>query len=135
MAALKYGAAIATSDHRELFASKEIDAILIATRHTTHAPFVKEALDAGKHVFVEKPMTLTLEDAEDIVAKSAEKGLIVRVGFNRRFSPYLNCASGSNRQQRVENVFRPRQYRCSPGRLEQHPGGRRPNSRRRRSFL
>ena len=90
VAALKYGAAMATSDHRELFASQEIDAILIATRHATHAPFVKAALDAGKHVFVEKPMTLTLEDAEDIVAKSAEKGLIVRVGFNRRFSPYLN---------------------------------------------
>ncbi|MCG6538064.1 MAG: Gfo/Idh/MocA family oxidoreductase, partial [Syntrophales bacterium LBB04] len=89
IAALKNGAAIATSDHRELFASKEIDAILIATRHRTHATFVKDALDAGKHVFVEKPMTLTLEDAEDIVRKSDETGLIVRVGFNRRFSPYL----------------------------------------------
>lgn len=91
IAALKNGAAIATSDHRELFASKEIDAILIATRHKTHAPFVKDTLDAGKHVFVEKPMTLTLEDAEDIVRKSDEMGLIVRVGFNRRFSPYLNA--------------------------------------------
>ncbi len=91
IAALKNGAAIATSDHRELFASKEIDAILIATRHRTHATFVKDALDAGKHVFVEKPMTLTLEDAEDIVRKSDETGLIVRVGFNRRFSPYLNA--------------------------------------------
>ncbi len=91
IAALKNRAAIATSDHRDLFASKEIDAILIATRHTTHATFVKAALDAGKHVFVEKPMTLTIDDAKDIVKKSTEMGLIVRVGFNRRFSPYLNA--------------------------------------------
>ena len=91
IAAVRHGAAIATSDHRELLASADIDAVLIATRHTTHARFVKEALDAGKHVFVEKPMTLTLEDAEEIVAKSSEKGLIVRVGFNRRFSPWINA--------------------------------------------
>jgi len=90
VAALRHGATIATSDYRELLASEDIDAVLIATRHTTHARFVKEALEAGKHVFVEKPMTLTLEDAEEIVAKSFEKGLVVRVGFNRRFSPFLN---------------------------------------------
>ncbi|MBI4963115.1 MAG: Gfo/Idh/MocA family oxidoreductase [Desulfomonile tiedjei] len=91
IAAIRHAAAIATSDHRELLASPDIDAVLIATRHTTHARFVKEALDAGKHVFVEKPMTLTLEDAQEIVEKSSEKGLIVRVGFNRRFSPWINA--------------------------------------------
>jgi len=91
VAALRHGAAIATSDHRELLASEDIDAVLIATRHTTHAKFVKEALDAGKHVFVEKPMTLTLEDAREIVEKSSEKGLVIRVGFNRRFSPWINA--------------------------------------------
>lgn len=90
-AALRNGAAIATSDHRDLLAAEDIDAVLIATRHTTHARFVKEALDAGKHVFVEKPMALTMEDAQEVVEKSVEKGLVVRVGFNRRFSPWINA--------------------------------------------
>jgi predicted dehydrogenase/threonine dehydrogenase-like Zn-dependent dehydrogenase len=91
IAARKHHAPIATSDYRELLEAPEIDAVLIATRHTTHARFVKEALDSGKHVFVEKPIALTVEDAQEIVAKSSETGLIVRVGFNRRFSPYLTA--------------------------------------------
>lgn len=87
--AQKLGAALATSDYRQLLDRSDIDAVLIATRHTTHARFVLEALDAGKHVYVEKPLCLTVEDGEAIVRKVAETGLVLRVGFNRRFSPYL----------------------------------------------
>jgi predicted dehydrogenase/threonine dehydrogenase-like Zn-dependent dehydrogenase len=87
----KHGATVATSDYRELLASGEIDAVLIATRHTSHARFVLESLDAGKHVFVEKPLALNVEDCQRVVEKASDKGLIVRVGFNRRFSPHLNA--------------------------------------------
>jgi len=68
-----------------------MDAVIISTRHASHAPIVLEALAAGKHVFVEKPMTTTVEDGQKIEAKAAETGLVVRVGFNRRFSPYLQA--------------------------------------------
>ena len=66
-----------------------MDAVLIATRHATHAHFALEALRAGKHVFIEKPMTTTVEDGEAIVRLADKSGLVVRVGFNRRFSPYM----------------------------------------------
>ena len=65
----------------------DIDAVLIATRHDLHAPLVLAALDAGKHVFVEKPMALTVEQCTAIVERADAAGRIVMVGFNRRFAP------------------------------------------------
>jgi len=85
------GAAIATSDHHALLADPEIDAVIIATRHSSHAQIALDALEAGKHVFIEKPMTTTVEDAQEVQAKAEANELVVRVGFNRRFSPYLNA--------------------------------------------
>lgn len=84
-------APLVTSDYRALLEAPEIDAVLIATRHASHAKMVLDALEAGKHVFVEKPMTTQIEDGQAILTKAAEKGLVLRVGFNRRFSPYLNA--------------------------------------------
>lgn len=83
------GAKVATSDHRALLSDPKVDAVLIATRHESHAGIVLDALAAGKHVFVEKPMAVTVEDASAIVKAVAESRLILRVGFNRRFAPYL----------------------------------------------
>lgn len=87
--ALRYDTEVATSDHRVVLDDKNIDAVLICTRHATHARFVMEALEAGKHVFVEKPMTTTVEDGQAIVELAAKTGLVVRVGFNRRFAPMM----------------------------------------------
>ncbi len=88
--AKKVDAALVTSDYRALLDDKDIDAVLISTRHASHARMILDSLAAGKHVFVEKPMTTTVEDGERVVAKVAETGLVLRVGFNRRFSPHLN---------------------------------------------
>lgn len=88
--ARRAGASIATSDYHSLLGDPAIDAVLIATRHAAHARIALEALEAGKHVFIEKPMCLTVEEGRQIVDKAAETGLIVRVGFNRRFAPHLN---------------------------------------------
>lgn len=90
VSAHKLGAAVATSDYHDLLSDPEIDAVLIATRHTSHARIVLDALDAGKHVFVEKPIALTLEDAHKIAERVEQTGLVLRVGFNRRFSPFIN---------------------------------------------
>lgn len=90
----KNGAAFCTSDYRDILASPDVDAVLIATRHDLHAPILKEAVAAGKHVFVEKPIALTpaeLADVERVVseAQSARVSdpLVVMVGLNRRYSP------------------------------------------------
>lgn len=78
-----------TSDYKELLNDPEIDAVLISTRHSTHGKIAIAALEAGKHIFVEKPMTICMDEARKIYMLAQERGLIVRVGFNRRFSPML----------------------------------------------
>ena len=79
---------LVTSDYRELLADSSIEAVLIATRHASHASIACAALEAGKHVFVEKPLAITVEDARAVHDLARATGLVVRVGFNRRFSPW-----------------------------------------------
>lgn len=67
-------------DHRELLASKEIDAVFIATPDHLHATHVKAALEAGKDVYCEKPLTYTIDEGLEIVAASRATGKIVQVG-------------------------------------------------------
>ncbi|HXG12339.1 MAG TPA: bi-domain-containing oxidoreductase [Gemmataceae bacterium] len=90
--ARKYGAASATSDADEIFQDPDVDAVLIATRHDSHARYVSAGLRAGKAVYVEKPLATRLEDLEAIRAlyeelQSAGQQPLLTVGYNRRFSP------------------------------------------------
>lgn len=68
----------------EVLADDRVEALLVATPHSTHAPVMLAAFDAGKHVFVEKPMTVTVEDAERCVAAAEQAGLVLQVGHHRR---------------------------------------------------
>lgn len=86
-AANRHGFEYATSDVEEVWNDRDIDAVVIATRHDTHAKFATEALRSGKHVFVEKPMALNLEDLAALMAAQKSSGKILMPGFNRRFSP------------------------------------------------
>jgi len=93
-AAKQFGFQKATTDADSVFSDPEVDCIVIATRHDTHARFTKAALKSGKHVFVEKPLAISREGLDDIVAlytDSATLGLrrILTVGFNRRFAPHI----------------------------------------------
>ncbi len=84
----KFGFAETTTDSDRLFNDTETDAIVITTRHNSHAPLVLQGLKAGKHVFVEKPLCLSLVELADIqVAYRPDK--ILFVGFNRRFAPQV----------------------------------------------
>lgn len=85
--ASKNGIPAVATDPSAAFADPAIDAVLIATRHDLHAPLVLQALEAGKHVFVEKPLALRVEDCTAIVEKAAATQRVVMVGFNRRFAP------------------------------------------------
>jgi len=87
-------AAYATTDLAEVLADPEIDLVLIATRHDLHAAQTLEALHAGKHVFVEKPLALTEDELAGIEAFYADRpdGPLLMTGFNRRFSPAITRA-------------------------------------------
>jgi predicted dehydrogenase/threonine dehydrogenase-like Zn-dependent dehydrogenase len=85
--AKKGGVEYATSDYREILKDDEVDLVIITTRHDLHAKMTLESLKAGKNVFVEKPLCLTSDELEEIVAVRAESGQQVMVGFNRRFAP------------------------------------------------
>jgi len=65
----------------------DVDGVLIATPHTTHAELVVAAAGAGKHVFVDKPLTLTVADATLAVNAAREAGVVLQVGHNRRRQP------------------------------------------------
>lgn len=90
--ASKYRIARVTTDASEIITDSEVDAVLIATRHDLHARYVLAALDAGKHVFVEKPLALTTDECRAIADAAVSAGRIVMVGFNRRFSPHAQRA-------------------------------------------
>lgn len=97
----QFGAGFASTDFRAVLTDPAIDAVLIATRHNLHGEMVLEALAAGKHVFVEKPLCLTRSDLDAISAffdKAGDAAPVLMAGFNRRFSPYavalLQATSG-----------------------------------------
>jgi predicted dehydrogenase/threonine dehydrogenase-like Zn-dependent dehydrogenase len=73
-----------------LLADEGIDAVVIATRHSTHAELTIQALGAGKHVFCEKPLVLNRDELEAVLSAAARAGRVLAVGFNRRFSPMLS---------------------------------------------
>ena len=86
----KFGFQEATTDIDRLFADAEINLVVIATPHNSHARFVVEALRAGKHVFVEKPLCLNLTELAEIrAAYEAVTNSHLMVGFNRRFAPQV----------------------------------------------
>ena len=88
--AQKHGIAFSTTDYHQILNDAEVDLVLITTRHNQHARLTLEALRAGKHVFVEKPLAVYEQELTEI-----ENWLLdplpntsITVGFNRRFSPF-----------------------------------------------
>lgn len=65
----------------------EFDAVVITTPTFTHQPLAVQAANAGKHVFLEKPMALSLEECDAIIAATEQKGVYLQLGFMRRFDP------------------------------------------------
>lgn len=79
---------LATTDYRELLKIADIDAVMIsATPETTHFPMAKDALLAGKHVFLEKPIAIALEEADELIAIAEQKKLKFTIGYSQRFNP------------------------------------------------
>ena len=82
------GAKSATSDYRTLLDNKDISAVFVcATPETTHFPMARDFLRAGKHVFLEKPIALELDEADELISIARTNGLKFTIGYSQRFNP------------------------------------------------
>jgi predicted dehydrogenase len=84
--AARYAPARPYADWRELLEREELDAVVVCSPDHTHAEIVLAALELGLHSFVEKPLCITVEDADEIAERSRAGGLTVQVGYQKRFS-------------------------------------------------
>ncbi len=73
------------SDYKEMLSDKDIDAVLICSSTDTHADIAIDAANAGKHIFCEKPVDLTPDKVQAVIAAVKKAGVKLQVGFNRRF--------------------------------------------------
>ncbi len=103
----------ATTDLQEILGDQSIDAVLLTGRNHLHAGQAAAALRAGKHVFVEKPMALTIPECRDVLDAVDASGRVLTVGFNRRFAPFYRAL-----QEQVQKRNGPVTINCrvnSPG--------------------
>ena len=107
----KFGFRQASTDVPALLADPSCNTVVIVTRHDSHAQLVQQAMAAGKHVFVEKPLCLTAEELTAIEAAHTGEQLLM-VGFNRRFAPLL-----IDLQQQLQRLSGPKAfvYTCNAG--------------------
>jgi predicted dehydrogenase/threonine dehydrogenase-like Zn-dependent dehydrogenase len=108
------GAQYSATDAQAVFDDEDVDAVVIATRHDSHAEYVLAALKRDLHVFVEKPLCLTRDELAAVeAAAQASKGILM-VGFNRRFSPFVRDI-GAHFAERTEPLAMI--YRVNAGRI------------------
>lgn len=103
-----------TTEYHKLLDDDDVDLVFVLTRHGSHAHFVTDALEAGKHVFVEKPLALNKEqlraviDAYQMQRRDNGRHRLLAVGFNRRFSPFTRWV-----KDRVSTVAGPLAVHCT----------------------
>ncbi|ULT56722.1 inositol 2-dehydrogenase [Neobacillus drentensis] len=78
---------VLTTNYHDILKDPEINAVFICSPTTTHANLIKEAAAAGKHIFCEKPVSFSVEETEEALAAVEKAGVLLQVGFNRRFDP------------------------------------------------
>lgn len=84
-----YKARYCTTDYKEILEDKNIDMVLIATRHDTHAQIAIDAIKANKHIFMEKPAAIALSELNELLETLQSSKIHFMVGFNRRYSPAI----------------------------------------------
>jgi len=84
----KLNPATASTDYKPLLANREIEAVYIsATPESTHYPIARDSLNAGKHVFLEKPIAMSLKEADELIALAKGRNLKFTIGYSQRFNP------------------------------------------------
>jgi predicted dehydrogenase/threonine dehydrogenase-like Zn-dependent dehydrogenase len=85
--AKKYKISASTTDNSLILSDNDVDLVMITTRHNSHGRLAVDALNAGKNVFVEKPLALSQEELDMVIDAYRSSGKTLTVGFNRRFAP------------------------------------------------
>jgi predicted dehydrogenase len=80
------------ADAADLLSRDDVDAVVVCAATASHAALALAALESGRHLYLEKPVTLTVEDGERVVAAARAAGVVAAVGFNRRFHPLVREA-------------------------------------------
>ncbi len=80
---------VAYADYEVMLADPQVEAVIVATSDQFHVPLALKAIAAGKHVLVEKPLGVTVEECEELRNRLQGTGLILQIGFNKRFDPGL----------------------------------------------
>src|SRR5436190_21280412 len=84
----KLNPATVTADYKQVLANRDVEAVYIsATPESTHYPMARDALAAGKHLFLEKPIAMTLAEADELIATAKSKNLKFTIGYSQRFNP------------------------------------------------
>ncbi|UTW67114.1 bi-domain-containing oxidoreductase [bacterium SCSIO 12643] len=86
--AQKYEITNSTTDYNQVLTDSDVDIVMITTRHNLHAKMVIDALNDDKHVFVEKPLALNIDELKSIEESYSKSKGSLMIGFNRRFSPH-----------------------------------------------
>jgi len=94
----------AFGDYDAMLADPNVDAVIVAIADQVHVPMALEALEAGKHVLVEKPMGVTVEECEVLRAAARAIGLVVQVGTEKRFDEGIAFARDFIREQMGEMI-------------------------------
>jgi predicted dehydrogenase/threonine dehydrogenase-like Zn-dependent dehydrogenase len=89
----QYQAAYSTTEYEAILADPDVDLIIIATRHDLHARLVLDGLRAGKHVFVEKPLSINTQQLDEVEQAASVGKSLLMTGFNRRFAPAIRYAT------------------------------------------
>ncbi len=104
-AAGKLGISKVVGDYREVVGDPEIEAVLVCTSTDTHAEIIQAAAAAGKHIFCEKPLALDLGEIEAALAAVNQAGVILQVGFHRRFDPNFRRLKESLDAKKIGNPW------------------------------
>lgn len=97
--------AIPVDDYKEILSNDEIKSVSICSPNNTHHKFTMDALNAGKHVLLEKPITTSIEDATEIIKTSIEKNLILLVGHIFRFNNSINTIKELIRKKYLGRIY------------------------------
>ena len=101
----RYPAVKRTTSFDEVLADETVDAIAIATPVTTHAPLATAALEAGKHVFVEKPLAASSAEAAALLELAEERGLTLMPGHTFLYSPAVNMVAEMIRSGELGDIY------------------------------
>lgn len=110
----QYKAAYCSTDYRDILQDSQVDAVILGTRHHLRKEIIMDLAEAGKHVYVEKPLALSYDDCIEIEEAVERTGILLTVGFNRRFAPCSVNAAEAVRQLKGPKMMT---YRINAGPL------------------